>query len=163
MHIYARRLLKATGIVVFPRSNFGHVPGIWFVGLSILLEGEKILKEEISVIIRTSTKLSWLSSMNEEFSLPTPIGSRGIGAMKNSKKYQTEKKKKYNSLIFKNKMKARNAAKRAAQQESAVPRVNFEQNGSAVNQEAVPPVNQGPPSLHHPTCVVTKPCTKWRE
>ncbi|KAI3842774.1 hypothetical protein MKW92_011959, partial [Papaver armeniacum] len=44
---YARRLLKATGIVVFPGSDFGHVPGIWFVGLSIPLQ-----QEEISVIIR---------------------------------------------------------------------------------------------------------------
>ncbi|KAI3961641.1 hypothetical protein MKW92_039496, partial [Papaver armeniacum] len=52
---YATRLLKATGIVVSPGSDFGNVPGIWFVGLSILLQEEKIQREEISVIIRRLT------------------------------------------------------------------------------------------------------------
>ncbi|KAI3867801.1 hypothetical protein MKX03_019261 [Papaver bracteatum] len=52
---YAKRLLEATGIVVLPGSDFGQVPGVWFVGLPILLQEEKIQREDISVIITRLT------------------------------------------------------------------------------------------------------------
>ncbi|KAI3830556.1 hypothetical protein MKW98_030719, partial [Papaver atlanticum] len=60
--------------------------------------------------------------------------------MKNSRKYQKEKKKKYNRLNLKKKIKARNAEKRA---QEAIPAGNLG-NSNAVNH---------PPSLHPPpTC-----------
>ncbi|KAI3856265.1 hypothetical protein MKW92_048432 [Papaver armeniacum] len=43
---YAKRLVEATGIVVLPGSDFGQVPGIWCIGLPILLQ-----KMEIPAII----------------------------------------------------------------------------------------------------------------
>ncbi|KAI3883939.1 hypothetical protein MKX03_010605 [Papaver bracteatum] len=52
---YAKRLLEATGIVASPGSDFGHVPGVWFVGLSLLVQGEKIHQEEILVIVARLT------------------------------------------------------------------------------------------------------------
>ncbi|KAI3902938.1 hypothetical protein MKW92_003953 [Papaver armeniacum] len=52
---YAKRLLEATGIVASPGSDFGQVPGVWFVGLSILVQKEKIHQEEIQVIVARLT------------------------------------------------------------------------------------------------------------
>ncbi|KAI3902940.1 hypothetical protein MKW92_003955 [Papaver armeniacum] len=43
---YAKRLVEAAGIVVLPGSDFGQVPGIWCIGLPILLQ-----KMEIPAII----------------------------------------------------------------------------------------------------------------
>ncbi|KAI3859147.1 hypothetical protein MKX03_006130 [Papaver bracteatum] len=39
---YAKRLIEATGIVVLPGSDFGQVPGIWCIGLPILLQNMEI-------------------------------------------------------------------------------------------------------------------------
>ncbi|KAI3864993.1 hypothetical protein MKX03_012147 [Papaver bracteatum] len=39
---YAKCLLEATGIVVVPRSGFGHVPGTWHISFIILPQEEKI-------------------------------------------------------------------------------------------------------------------------
>ncbi|XP_026431190.1 probable alanine aminotransferase, mitochondrial isoform X1 [Papaver somniferum] len=39
---YAKRLVQATGIVVLPGSDFGQVPGIWCIGLPILLQKMEI-------------------------------------------------------------------------------------------------------------------------
>ncbi|KAI3930178.1 hypothetical protein MKW92_029344 [Papaver armeniacum] len=52
---YAKRLLEATGIIVLPGSHFGQVPGVWFIGLPILLQEEKIQREDITVIISRLT------------------------------------------------------------------------------------------------------------
>ncbi|KAI3856264.1 hypothetical protein MKW92_048431 [Papaver armeniacum] len=52
---YAKHLLEATGIVVLPGSHFGQVPGVWFIGLPILLQEEKIQREDITVIISRLT------------------------------------------------------------------------------------------------------------
>ncbi|KAI3865110.1 hypothetical protein MKX03_011441, partial [Papaver bracteatum] len=52
---YAKCLQEATGIVVLPGSDFGQVPGVWFVGLPILLQEEKIQREDITVIVSRLT------------------------------------------------------------------------------------------------------------